>query len=154
DLVRARAALSQLSRRLTVEFGVRVPFACPLGPSDVPVSATTVLVTSASDVGAWRDRRVLVEVCSLDEAEAAVRAGAAGIVARGAEGGGRVGEETTFVLLQQLLASHRLPVWAAGGIGVHSAAAAVVGGASGVVLDAQLALLAESTVPPDVAAAL
>ena len=50
------------------------------------------------------------------------------------------------MLLQQLLADAEfdLPVWACGGVGPHTAAAAVAGGAAGVVLDTQLALLAEA----------
>ncbi|HEX3349722.1 MAG TPA: beta-ketoacyl synthase N-terminal-like domain-containing protein, partial [Acetobacteraceae bacterium] len=79
-----------------------------------------------------------------------------GLIARGSEGGGRIGELTTYVLLQQLLADPAItaPVWAAGGLGRHSAAAAISGGAAGVVLDAQLALLRESIIPKEIAAAI
>src|SRR5436309_2426022 len=42
----------------------------------------------------------------------------------------------------------------AGGVGVRTAAAAVVGGAVGVVLDTQLALLSESDVDNEIAAAI
>ncbi|SNR92614.1 type I polyketide synthase [Actinomadura mexicana] len=100
-----------------------------------------------------------------EEAAAAIAAareitGDAGLVARGNEAGGRVGELTTFVLLQHLLADMdhladmAVPVYAAGGIGPHSAAAAVAGGAAGVVLDVQLALVRETELPADVAARL
>ncbi|MGH1552492.1 nitronate monooxygenase [Streptomyces sp. L7] len=93
--------------------------------------------------------RVLVEVTDPDQALAAVRLGAHGLIARGAESGGRIGELSTFVLLQRLLAEPgvTVPVWACGGIGPRTAAAAVAGGAAGVVLDSQLALLAESALP-------
>ncbi|HEX5144714.1 MAG TPA: SDR family NAD(P)-dependent oxidoreductase [Mycobacterium sp.] len=101
-------------------------------------------------------RRAVVEVVSVSQARAAVRAGAYGLIAKGAEAGGRVGVTTTFVLLQQLLADPQItiPVWAAGGIGLHTAAAAVAGGAAGVVIDAQLALVAEADLPDEVAAAI
>ncbi|MGW3424414.1 SDR family NAD(P)-dependent oxidoreductase [Streptomyces phaeochromogenes] len=100
--------------------------------------------------------RVLVEVTDLEQALAAVRAGAHGLIARGSESGGRTGELSTFVLLQHLLAEPGvdLPVWACGGIGPRTAAAAVAGGAAGVVLDSQLALLAEARLPEPAAAAL
>ncbi|MGW3941483.1 SDR family NAD(P)-dependent oxidoreductase [Streptomyces phaeochromogenes] len=100
--------------------------------------------------------RVLVEVTDLEQALAAVRAGAHGLIARGSESGGRIGELSTFVLLQCLLAEPGvdLPVWACGGIGPRTAAAAVAGGAAGVVLDSQLALLAEARLPEPAAAAL
>jgi len=101
-------------------------------------------------------RRVLVEVTDRDEAHRALAHKADGLIARGSEGGGRVGELTTYVLLQQLLTdpSITVPVWAAGGLGRHSASAAIAGGAAGVVLDAQLALLRESIVAKDIAAAI
>lgn len=63
--------------------------------------------------------------------------------------GGRVGQETTFVLLQRLLGSSDLPIYAWGGIGLYSAAACCAGGAAGVVLDWQLALMRESSLPRD-----
>ncbi|OLT11592.1 hypothetical protein BJF79_23815 [Actinomadura sp. CNU-125] len=59
---------------------------------------------------------------------------------------------TTFVLLQHLLALD-VPVYAAGGIGTRTAAAAVAGGATGVVLDVQLALVAEMDAASDEAPA-
>ncbi|HEY0935499.1 MAG TPA: beta-ketoacyl synthase N-terminal-like domain-containing protein, partial [Trebonia sp.] len=89
------------------------------------------------------------------EAADARRRGAAGLVARGTEAGGRVGSLSTFVLVQQLTGTFPgVPVWALGGIGPHTAAAAVAGGAHGVVIDVQLALTAESRLPAAVAAAL
>ncbi|HKE72424.1 MAG TPA: beta-ketoacyl synthase N-terminal-like domain-containing protein, partial [Acidimicrobiales bacterium] len=81
-------------------------------------------------------------------------AGAEGLVAKGSESGGRIGEETAFVLLQRLVAGVDLPIWAQGGIGLNTAAAAVAGGAVGVVLDAQLALARESTLPAPVRSAI
>ncbi|MCZ0990452.1 hypothetical protein O1M54_41565 [Streptomyces diastatochromogenes] len=67
-----------------------------------------------------------------------------------------MGGLSTFVLLQLLLSEGGLevPVWACGGIGPRTAAAAVAGGAAGVVLDSQLALLAESRLPEAVRAAV
>ena len=96
--------------------------------------------------------RVLVEVTSQQEARTAAAGGAHGLIARGMESGGRVSDLSTFVLLQQLLedGTVSLPVWAAGGIGLRTAAACVLGGAAGVVLDSQLALMPESELPGDV----
>ncbi|KDN17486.1 type I polyketide synthase [Amycolatopsis rifamycinica] len=127
-------------------FGVRLA-----RPADLPEAATTVLLTEDAEC-APRDfpgRRVLAEVSSRAAAGRAAAAGAHGLIARGHECGGRVGELSTFVLLQALLADDGLgvPVWAAGGIGPHTAAAAVAGGAAGVVVDTQLALLPEAELP-------
>ncbi|MEU0673599.1 SDR family oxidoreductase [Streptomyces sp. NPDC006172] len=167
---RAREALARLRRATPggqdadTGYGVRVGPRCRLSPSDLEADGsrsaphTVVLAEGApwqiSEVAAHH--RVLVEVTDLAAARGAARAGAHGLIARGAECGGRVGDLSTFVLLQQLLSADELnlPVWACGGIGARTAAAAVAGGAAGVVLDVQLALLAESALPEPAAAAL
>ncbi|MGW0968105.1 SDR family NAD(P)-dependent oxidoreductase [Streptomyces sp. NPDC002516] len=162
---RSRDALERLRRLAPGPFGVRIGARCRLDPSDLAPGSgdaarpdTVVLAVDAP----WQageltaDHRVLVEVTDLDEARAALLAGAYGLIARGSECGGRVGELSTFVLLQRLLGSPDLPlpVWACGGIGPRTAAAAIAGGAAGVVLDSQLALLAESSLPEAAAARL
>ncbi|MET8163819.1 SDR family oxidoreductase [Streptomyces sp. NPDC005329] len=169
---RTREALSRLRRASPGGFGVRVDAHCRLSPADLGPDGphTVVLTTEAAQAartaepeeapwpiaGLSARYRVLVEVTDLAGARDALRAGAHGLIARGAESGGRIGELSTFVLLQQLLAAPEVtsPVWACGGIGPRTAAAAVAGGAAGVVLDSQLALLAESALPEPAAAAL
>ncbi|MGW1782436.1 SDR family oxidoreductase [Streptomyces sp. NPDC002143] len=178
---RTREALSRLRRASPGAFGVRVGAHCrltpadlePYGPATVVLTAATTQATRATDAAPAAEAgdaagahwpiaelaaryRVLVEVTDLPGARDAVHAGAHGLIARGAESGGRIGELSTFVLLQQLLAAPEVsvPVWACGGIGPHTTAAAVAGGAAGVVLDSQLALLAESALPESAAAAL
>ncbi|WP_438484775.1 SDR family NAD(P)-dependent oxidoreductase [Streptomyces sp. S186] len=158
----ARAALQLVRQWVPGPFGVRVGAGCALGPDDLAADGGVHTVLLGADAGlapgdlAAGRHRVLVEVTDHEAALAAARAGAHGLVARGNEAGGRVGELSTFVLLQQLVADPEigLPVWACGGIGPHTAAAAVVGGAAGVVLDTQLALLDESGVPEEAAAAV
>nr|WP_301364712.1 type I polyketide synthase [Streptomyces xanthophaeus] len=169
DADAARRGVAELGRRLGAgaRYGVRVPAGCPLGPGELPAAVDTVLLAdpashTAEQVAAWAAAagrpRVWAEVTGAAEARAAVAAGADALVAKGHEGGGRVGPATTFVLLQQLLGDPvlRVPVRAFGGIGPHTAAAAVAGGAAGVLLDVQLALTAEGEagLPEEVAAAL
>ncbi|MFG2194258.1 SDR family oxidoreductase [Streptomyces sp. NPDC048639] len=161
---RAREALADIDRWAAgARYGVRVAAGCELTPADlvVPEGAGPDTVVLGADAP-WSvdqvaaDHRVLAEVIDLRQALAAVHAGAHGLIARGSESGGRVGELSTFVLLQQLLAEPAVsvPVWACGGIGPYTAAGAVAGGAAGVVLDTQLALLAESGLPEEAAAAI
>ncbi|MFI1393450.1 SDR family NAD(P)-dependent oxidoreductase [Streptomyces sp. NPDC020681] len=157
DRERARAAMDELRGR----YGVRIPAGCPVAPGELPDAVDTVLLAAEhwrSGTSGWGARRVWAEVVDVAEARAAVAAGASGLVAKGHEAGGRVGELTTFVLLQLLLSDIELtvPVHAAGGIGPHTAAAAVAGGAAGVVLDSQLALTTEGAngLPADVEAAI
>nr|WSW42615.1 SDR family NAD(P)-dependent oxidoreductase [Streptomyces sp. NBC_01001] len=168
DPAAARRGFAELARRLggRRRYGVRVPAGCPLGPEDLPPEVDTVLVADPAQhtpeqMAAWAEggrRRAWAEVTGRAEALIAVAAGAVALVAKGHEAGGRVGGATTFVLLQQLLAGPGLgvPVLARGGIGPHTAAAAVAGGAAGVLVDVQLALTAEgeAALPAEVAAAL
>ncbi|MGQ4399209.1 SDR family oxidoreductase [Streptomyces hayashii] len=167
---RSREALARLWRASPGGFGVRVDAHCRLTPADLDPDGPHTVVLAVDAAGgaegtaeaAWRIAelaarfRVLVEVTDLAGAREASRAGAHGLIARGAECGGRIGTLNAFVLLQQLLAAPEVtaPVWACGGIGPRTAAAAVAGGAAGVVLDGQLALLAESALPEPAAAAL
>jgi len=156
DLRAAAAALRAMDRFCRAPFGVkldgrRTDFLDGVTGA-LPERARTVLLTPGDpDALAGRVRslraggiRVLLEATSIDEAALAARLGADGIIAKGHESAGRVGEETTFILLQRLLARGVLPVWAQGGIGLHTVAAAYAAGAAGVVLDAQLLLTRES----------
>ncbi|MFN0101054.1 MAG: SDR family NAD(P)-dependent oxidoreductase [Bryobacteraceae bacterium] len=97
---------------------------------------------------------VLVEVVTADESAEAVVAGADGLIVKGNESGGRVGEETTFLLLQRIIGKVPVPVWARGGIGLHTSAACLAAGAAGVVVDWQLGLVEESNLPEAVKAKL
>ncbi|MDQ3403296.1 MAG: nitronate monooxygenase, partial [Actinomycetota bacterium] len=133
-------------------FGVRMGAGCAIRPAELPEQVDLVVVETPSDLAVGR--RMLVEVTSLREARIAAAAGAYGVIARGHEAGGRVGELSSFVLLQQLVAELDLPIWVCGGIGPQTAAAALVGGAAGVVLDSQLALLPEADTHSAVAAAV
>ncbi|GAA2505448.1 type I polyketide synthase [Winogradskya humida] len=152
--------LRQTARRVPAGLGVRISASCAATRADLDraggdaIELVIVTADAGWDVAALTGRYgVLVEVVDLHEAQGAVAAGAHGLVARGMESGGRVSDLSSFVLFQRL-AGLGLPVWVAGGIGVRTSAACVVGGAAGVVLDTQLALLPESTVPDDVAALL
>src|SRR5215470_4787779 len=59
--------------------------------------------------------RAYVEVTSLQQAVDARDAGATHLIVKGNESGGRVGEETTLILLQRILPALSLPVIARGG---------------------------------------
>ncbi|MDT4990888.1 MAG: hypothetical protein QOH97_780 [Actinoplanes sp.] len=156
----ALRAFQQAARRSS-GLGVRVSAECAATPADLDrLGGDAVRVVLLAAGSTWPVAEltgryeVLVEVTSLMQAREAVAAGAGGLVARGMESGGRVSELSSFVLLQQLVTDVTVPVWVAGGIGPRTAAASVVGGAAGVVLDTQLALLPESTVADDVASLL
>jgi acyl transferase domain-containing protein/NAD(P)H-dependent flavin oxidoreductase YrpB (nitropropane dioxygenase family)/NAD(P)-dependent dehydrogenase (short-subunit alcohol dehydrogenase family) len=89
-------------------------------------------------------RHVLAEITDVEQIKLLGDAPLAGVVAKGHEAGGWVGEDTSLILLQKVLARTKLPVYVHGGIGIHSAAACRIAGAAGVVLDDQLLLMPES----------
>jgi acyl transferase domain-containing protein/NAD(P)H-dependent flavin oxidoreductase YrpB (nitropropane dioxygenase family) len=152
------AACAALAGEPAGSAGVRVADgALDVGPllAALPDAVGTVVATVAAQAR-WQDAlaaarargvHVLIEVRDGSEFEQARARGADGFVARGLESGGWIGEETTFILLQRLLAATELPVWAHGGVGVHTAAACRALGASGVVLDFALGLVRESPLP-------
>ncbi len=154
DPIAASRALAVLARRVTRGFGVRIPETIAIDANALPEQVSIVITADPAHVARFAPRRVLVQVTSLDEARAAIAAGAAGLIAKGSEAGGRIADETTFVLLQHLLAEVTTPVWAQGGIGHYTAAACIAGGAAGIVLDSQLALVRESSLPAEIQAAI
>jgi acyl transferase domain-containing protein/NAD(P)H-dependent flavin oxidoreductase YrpB (nitropropane dioxygenase family)/NAD(P)-dependent dehydrogenase (short-subunit alcohol dehydrogenase family)/acyl carrier protein len=101
-----------------------------------------------------RKLRVLLEITSQEQAMHGQAIGVDGLIAKGHEAGGRVAEETTYILLQHLLTRSALPVYAQGGVGLHTAAACYAAGAAGVILDWQLALSKESPLSAAVKAKL
>jgi acyl transferase domain-containing protein/NAD(P)H-dependent flavin oxidoreductase YrpB (nitropropane dioxygenase family) len=114
--------------------------------------AAFVILAPGLDAAPYRGiGEIHAQVRDLSEAESALASGATALIAKGSESGGRVGTKSTFVLLQQLLASGALPasvaIRAQGGIGPHTAAACLAGGAAGFVLDSALALASESRLP-------
>ena len=161
-----RAITSRTERPFAVQPGADLAPAGEELSTLLPTAATTIVLgastvaelISTSDLEAtiagWsRHRRVLAEITSEAEARAAVDAGAVGLIAKGCESGGRVGSTETFVLLQQTV-DLGVPVWARGGIGLHTAAGAVAAGARGVVLDGQLSLVRETNLPAATRAAI
>ena len=115
DLGRDEASRYRALRRLAEwkveEFGVRIPEGVTIENESLPQSATVVVVEGNVEFQKYHDRLVLVQVTSLEEAEIAQSRGAHGLIAKGSESGGRIGEKTSFILLQQLVRSTKLPLW-------------------------------------------
>ena len=92
-------------------------------------------------------KHVSLEVYDLAHALAAEQAGFDAVILKGHEAGGRVSSESTFLLLQRILGRLKIPYYVQGGIGPDTAAAALLAGATGVVLCEQMWLAAESPIP-------
>ncbi|HEU0197934.1 MAG TPA: beta-ketoacyl synthase N-terminal-like domain-containing protein, partial [Nevskiaceae bacterium] len=100
------------------------------------------------------DGKLLIEITDATELDGLAHQ-PDGWVVRGHEAGGWVGADTSFILLQKVMAAApQAPVYALGGIGTHSAAACRAAGAAGVVLTDSLLLLRESHLPFALAASL
>jgi acyl transferase domain-containing protein/NAD(P)H-dependent flavin oxidoreductase YrpB (nitropropane dioxygenase family)/NAD(P)-dependent dehydrogenase (short-subunit alcohol dehydrogenase family) len=135
--------------------GLRIPdFTC-VDLAQIPAGIGFVIMAgdSAQLYDACQRFPVLAQVCSVLDAGQALCCGVAGLISKGQESGGLVGDESSFVLLQGVVAEARkmdCPVWCQGGIGFYTAAGAIAGGACGVVLDSLLAALPECALGEDI----
>ncbi|MBC8263460.1 MAG: SDR family NAD(P)-dependent oxidoreductase [Anaerolineales bacterium] len=161
-----RNAISRMTCYASQSCGIKLDSGAPAFVNrvicDLPEQVEVVILTPwdsealRQQVSDLRQRQltVLLEVTCLEQAKLGEQLGVDGLIAKGNEAGGWVGDETTFILLQRLLPQVHLPIWAQGGIGLHTAAACYAAGAAGVVLDSQLALTRESQLPAGVKAAI
>jgi acyl transferase domain-containing protein len=117
--------------------------------------ALTVLLSGSfdrlkpQDLAALANHRVWLQVTRADDLDAQLAAlpPVAGLVAKGHEAPGWVGEDSSYILIQKLLRKTTLPVYVRGGVGLHTAAGCRAAGAAGVVLDDQVLLLDDSALP-------
>jgi acyl transferase domain-containing protein/NAD(P)H-dependent flavin oxidoreductase YrpB (nitropropane dioxygenase family)/NAD(P)-dependent dehydrogenase (short-subunit alcohol dehydrogenase family)/acyl carrier protein len=176
DAATATTAFDRLAKFASGPFGVLLPAdGGPISVADIIAARPRWVVLSWGQVfnlSVGQDRlktcpheevvaafrqdgiEVLVEVTDLPGAQAAVAAGADGIILKGHEAGGRVGTDTSFVLAQKWAQWAKTrdqvpPFWVRGGIGPNTAAACLAAGARGVVLDSQVFLARESPLSED-----
>ncbi|HEY3698406.1 MAG TPA: beta-ketoacyl synthase N-terminal-like domain-containing protein, partial [Spongiibacteraceae bacterium] len=145
---------SQIEKNHSSYLGIRIADHVEITAAQVPESVGFVVIDASANISQWAARfLVIVQVSSIIQARAAIKAGAKALIAKGQESGGLIGDESSFILLQRILKLpevHNVPVWCQGGIGLHTAAGVIAGGAYGVVLDSQLALLNESTLNSEI----
>ncbi|MFT3930906.1 MAG: SDR family NAD(P)-dependent oxidoreductase [Spongiibacteraceae bacterium] len=143
-----------LKKIQVVNCGIRVPDHVEIDPALAPSALGFVVLGDTKNIALWKQSFcVFAQVTSIEQARIAIEAGAHALIAKGQESAGLVGNESSFILLQRLQALPELadiPIWCQGGIGLHTAAAAIAGGARGVVLDSQLALLNECSLPREI----
>lgn len=88
--------------------------------------------------------QVIAEVLTQECAMEAQAVGYDGVILKGNEAGGAVSPQTSFLLLQQVAERLTIPYWVQGGMCMHTAPAALMAGAQGVVLSEQLWLMDEA----------
>ncbi len=148
--------LRQLARRFDRPFAIRVDARnlTEAWLTEIPPTASTIIV-AASTLGGSEvspalvlveksNRAAWAEVFSRRAAAEAEAAGAAGLIVAGHEAGGFVGDDSSFILMQAVVARAGVPVYVRGGVGLRVAAGCLAAGAAGVVLDGSALLARES----------
>jgi hypothetical protein len=78
--------------------------------------------------------KIIYQIKNLDEAHWALAQNPLGLIVKGNEASGVVGEDSTFILFQKIRQLTSCPLWLRGGVGIHTSAAALALGAQGLVL--------------------
>ncbi|RVT54369.1 type I polyketide synthase [Rubrivivax albus] len=156
----ARQALARLAQLGRGDIGLKLDAIDDALASDVAVLAARrgglwmvvdlpLLATHAGVVAGWRQAgvRVLAEVRHATALPAGAEAQIDGLVVKGNEAPGLVGEDASFILLQKWLRATQLPLVLRGGLTPAVAAAIHAVGAAGGVLESQLLLLDEVCLP-------
>ena len=163
---RARDTIARVASYTTSSFGVKASANFPtflVKIFDERPTHLQFVILSCSDkkileeaLTRLHDRglQVFLECTTSAEAHLGEKLGFDAVIAKGHEASGRIGDESTFILVQRLVKALSIPVWAQGGIGIHTAAACYAAGVEGVILESQLALTRESTIPESVKARL
>jgi acyl transferase domain-containing protein/acyl carrier protein len=147
DRIRAAEALEQLTKKSSMEFGVCL-VSEELNDIILPEQVTMVVLPYGMKRTRSKQVKLFYQVHDVHEARKAQAEGADGIIIKGNEGAGKVGYESSYVLFQRIVKEIKdIDLYVQGGVGIHTAAALIAFGAKGVVLDSQLALFPESTVP-------
>lgn len=150
----------ELARSLTDKpFGVNVMLMSPYAKevADLLVKERVAVITTGAGnpqpyIEGWKQAgsKVFPVIASVALAKLLARAGADGLIAEGAEGGGHIGETSTMALIPQVVDAVDIPVIAAGGIADgRGIAAAFMLGASGVQMGTAFLLTKECRVHPN-----
>lgn len=147
DKAVAADALEQLSKKCSKGFGV-----CLVSDDfkDIifPEQVTMIILPYGMQIARKKQVKLFYQVCSVEDAKKAREEGADGIIVKGNEGAGKVAYESSYVLFQRIAKEVKnIDIYVQGGVGIHTAAALIASGATGVVLDSQLALFPECSVP-------
>ncbi|MDR2487422.1 MAG: acyltransferase domain-containing protein, partial [Clostridiales Family XIII bacterium] len=145
----AEKSLADLCTKTDAAFGVSLVDAA-MADIDLPAQVTHVLLPWGMKPPKRAGLSLCWQVHSRDEAEAALKKNVTMIVLKGSEGGGQCGTDSSFLLFQALharCAKAGVALYIQGGVGVHTSAAYIALGATGVVFDSQVALLREASIP-------
>ncbi|MCL1879143.1 MAG: SDR family NAD(P)-dependent oxidoreductase [Actinomycetia bacterium] len=144
----AESALAELAKQPQT-FGI-----CATGQDvwdmALPSNVCCVILPWGTPAPENPDIEIVWQTLTAADAEAALAAGAKTLILKGAESGGFSGSDSAFILFQRLIATARdaqADIFVQGGIGIHTAAAYMALGAAGIILDSQVALFPECSLP-------
>jgi len=147
DKAVAADALEQLSEKCSTGFGVCL-ISDDLKDVVFPEQVTMVILSYGIQITRKKQVKLFYQVCNVEDAKKAQAEGADGIIVKGNEGAGKVAYESSYILFQRIVKEVKnINIYVQGGVGIHTAAALIASGAAGVVLDSQLALFPECSVP-------
>lgn len=136
----ATAALQSMAQQCTGSFGVCFA-SVDLADIPLPEQVSLVVLPFGCPPVKRAGLKVFYQICHIEQAITVVQHGADGIIVKGNEAAGAVGEVSSFVLFQQVVQHIKdTEVWVQGGVGIHTGAALAALGATGLVLDSQLLL--------------
>lgn len=151
-----REQIREVKRRTEKPFGVNIMLMSPYADevARIVVEEDVKVVTTGAGspekyMKLWKEAgiRVIPVVASVALAKRMERCGADALVAEGTEAGGHIGENTTMVLVPQIVDAVKIPVIAAGGIADgRGAAAAFMLGAKGIQVGTRFVVTEESQV--------
>lgn len=151
-----RKQIKEVKKRTDKPFGVNIMLMSPNADEVAKVvveEKVPVVTTGAGNpekyIKMWKEAgvKVIPVVASVAMAKRMERCGADAIVAEGTEAGGHIGENTTMVLVPQIVDAVEIPVISAGGIGDgRGMAAAFMLGAEAVQLGTCFVVTKESIV--------
>ena len=161
-----RAQLERMVCASATDFGIKVPM---LAVQEAETLASYVerglrwIIVDARRAGVCaaplrelraRGARIVLEVVSPDWPEGLEESEADGLILKGNEAGGYVGEDSSFILVQKWLRRTRLPLYIRGGLTPQVAAGCHAVGVVGGVLDSQVLLFDEVQLPASTRAVL
>lgn len=108
-----------------------------------------IIVPAGIEISDRTSEKIIYEIKSIDEALWAIDQAPYGLVIKGNESGGPVGDDSVFILFQKVVQIAKCPLWLRGGVGVHTSAAALALGAQGIMLEEECYLFPEFGVNKD-----
>lgn len=151
-----REQIREVRRRTDKPFGVNIMLMSPSADEVAKIiveEQVTVVTTGAGNpekyMTMWKEAgtKVIPVVASVAMAKRMERCGADAVVAEGTEAGGHIGENTTMVLIPQIVDAVSIPVIAAGGIADgRGIAASLMLGAKAVQIGTHFVVTKESQV--------